>query len=1655
MLSASRGASDPPNMSEVSMLAGLSRHSRRARTQSGRSHVVSRLALALLVLASILPAGPLAVAQEASSDPAPQIADELVEKRGERSKVFLNSDGSHTARLFTSPVHFLAQDGTWQEIDPTLVASELSGYAWRNAADSFAVHFSATAKPQDMVLVTDSTSSVSFGFEGADPASAAVVDGSKITYPGIRPGMDLVYEVREGEVKELVVLHNAPEQQLDLRFPLTLSNLTAQETTNDAFNLVTSSGEVGFYLSDLWMIDSALDPSSGESAFSENVVATLSDASSTPTLTVTPDHAWLTAPERIYPVTIDPTITKETNDDTYIQSNICCKDVSGELEMKSGTYDSGSTKARSLLKFADVQSQIPSGATITGARMHVWESHSWSCTPRDVSAHRITDSWDGNSVRWSTQPGVASAATTVNVAKGYSSSCGAGWVEFPNLGDMVTYWKNNNNNYGIEIRSPNETNNDWWKKWHATGSGHRPYLEVFYSDPDTTPPPPPSISSSTHPSQSTWYANDDPSFSFSSTDASGIGGYSYVLDQNSGTEPDKIIETTGTTASFTNKSEGQWWFHVRAKDGAPDPNWGDPSHFKIQIDISAPGAPSLSSSTHGSTTTCSTNNDPAFSWSASDLSGISGYSYLLDRSSSTTPDTTSEGTGTTRSYTDIADGDWWFHVRAQNGSGLWGSASHYKVQINAAPADAPATQSGTHPSQSTWYANDDPAVSWSLTDFFGITGYSRALDQSSTTTPDTLSEGTATSSGFADLADGEWWFHVRGQDGCGVWGNTGRYRFRIDDTNPAAPSISSSSHSSESTWYSNNDPAFQWSVSDTSGISGHSFVIDRGTGVTVDTTSDSTSAGKSYVDLADGVWYFHARSQNGSGLWGLSSYRKVQIDTVVPGAPSLSSSTHPDQTLTYRSNDPSFEWKTPSDMSGISGYSYVLDQVSGTTPDTTSEGTSLSKSYSNLADGTYYFHVRAKDAAGNWGGASQHKVTINVPAPAVSPRLSAPEGQIDPDGKPVVKNGDLLTFGGDITEGTGADAPLDTTAKITTCDLVVLNEAGATASRLAVPLTSCRNVDGKLTGSYSPSSLGVTRGSVRLEVVAERTEGGVTKTSGVQQSSPVMIDNKPPVITAAELGCDSEFPGVCEDETTIRVLLSEKVKGDFLLADFTVSGNTILSAESGCTTTTFCNRVTLVVATELSGDNPPTVTYAHVSLPGRVRPHDGPRQPLPDGSHTLRDPIAQPDSAPLDSEPDPDDPPAELRVSPPGQVLVLSANVLQSLTHRDGYVDDCGAVGAGADKDCNAEGRELAFARRIKKLAEKSQGLTDQSVDGMDMVPDILLLQETRCDDARGIAKELRRRIRVGGAVPEIKVAACREEPKYEGDDGNPEGPVLNDTAVLYNESELELIRVRTVLTAYDSSQNPEDCDDPTRNFFIDGDGDGQNDCIVKWKRHYRALFEEVKSGKKVAVASVHLTTSTHNSKQARPVLLRQWMTKIANHLQRFDASSYVIAGDLNAQRCVDTTGDEVTEPGEVVEALNSPEPQGCTPTAWWGSLTGPGYDYLDSVFDEHGDLRKRNTQRDLDRQYFKGCSSDLFYDEVTKNCTQYGGENKRIDFVFAKGPVADPVLGASFDINCGVDDPPSPGFQPHCRSRPPEAWGNPRRYSDHRLLWGLVAIEG
>lgn len=98
-------------------------------------------------------------------------------------------------------------------------------------------------------------------------------------------------------------------------------------------------------------------------------------------------------------------------------------------------------------------------------------------------------------------------------------------------------------------------------------------------------------------------------------------------------------------------------------------------------------------------------------------------------------------------------------------------------------------------------------------------------------------------------------------------------------------------------------------------------------------------------------------------------------------APVIQSETHPDSTLTYEKSAISLSWERTMPAVGITGYSYELNEQSGTEPDELLEGTHTSYSANLAADSkshTYWFHIRVQDKLGFWSNTGHYKINTGL-----------------------------------------------------------------------------------------------------------------------------------------------------------------------------------------------------------------------------------------------------------------------------------------------------------------------------------------------------------------------------------------------------------------------------------------------------------------------------------------------------------------------------------------------------------------------------------------------------------------------------------------------------------------------------------------------------
>ena len=222
--------------------------------------------------------------------------------------------------------------------------------------------------------------------------------------------------------------------------------------------------------------------------------------------------------------------------------------------------------------------------------------------------------------------------------------------------------------------------------------------------------------------------------------------------------------------------------------------------------------------------------------------------------------------------------------------------------------------------------------------------------------------------------------------------------------------------------------------------------------------------------------------------------------------------------------------------------------------------------------------------------------TIDNTGPVATPTLSTPHrvgrvgGSVNDASMPyVAKNGDVLTFGGQIFKN-GSSTTLDSTAKVS-CIVDSLRDG----HRIGEQSFKCSNSNGTISGMAAPTfASGADAAQLRVTTV---DAGGNTATS---LSNTIVVDNIVPQLDFARTGLGGSTPSD-RDAKTVRVKLREPVIGGFNAADFTVHNGPVTFPVSAVffdgTGTTFGQTLVLTLADPIGRNDTPIVDYHVPSAP--------------------------------------------------------------------------------------------------------------------------------------------------------------------------------------------------------------------------------------------------------------------------------------------------------------------------------------------------------------------------------------------------------------------------------------------------------------------------
>ncbi|MGP4093856.1 LamG-like jellyroll fold domain-containing protein [Nonomuraea sp. KM90] len=613
---------------------------------------------------------------------------EVESMRSETRQVFAKPDGTLTMELNVRPVR-VRQAGRWVPVDTTLRVRPDGAVEPVAAAIGLTLSGGGSAP---LARLSRGAKTLELGWQGTLPKP--VLSGDTATYAEVMPGVDLqVTADVDGFSHILVVKSRAAAAQLtELSYPLTADGVGLKSDKAGNLEAVDEAGGTIFVAPTpkMWDSEGITSPQAlKEGRSPEAREATMGVELAGGKLRLRPDRKMLADQKTKYPVYLDPYFSAARGSWTAVWSNWPNSNYLNSSDVaRVGHVES--QKNRSFF-------QMSTGSTIHGKQiikgtLRTYETWSYSCSARQVEA------WGtgaiSKSTTWNSQPSWTRKLATVNVAKGWGSSCLPGGVEF----DVTTWvadaaakkWSQAT----IGLRATSETDVYAWKKFK-----NNPSLVIEYNSIPTDPvaadlwsdPGGPCVSGDGRPVISTatpklWAKLKD-------TDNSVKGRFEWY--NAAGTKTGEYVTALGSSGTafyatipqslYADGALVRW--RVRGEDGKATSAWSP--FCEATVDATAPGREPVVTSPQFAENAWSdgVGLEGTFTFDPNGVADVAAYVYGLDTTPKTEVPPGPDGRATIR-LTPRHDGPNVLSVRSKDRAGQLGPIRTYVFNVNGGSAPA-------------------------------------------------------------------------------------------------------------------------------------------------------------------------------------------------------------------------------------------------------------------------------------------------------------------------------------------------------------------------------------------------------------------------------------------------------------------------------------------------------------------------------------------------------------------------------------------------------------------------------------------------------------------------------------------------------------------------------------------------------------------------------------------------------------------------------------------------------------------------------------------------------------------------------------------------------------------------------------------------------
>lgn len=475
---------------------------KKMKIRSSKSRIIS-IAIAAAIISTCTIPNVIAESRNEINEPEQTISNsqedeiyitgEIAELRSEYSKTYEQSDGSRIAVMSAAPICFYDEEKeTWEEYDNRLTyneetetfESEETGSDMQvslpknideqNNIEVEADGYTVSITPIDMSSLSSKKTNKKKKIKSIsekslkkysleDYVSDSVLDG-KVEYTQDESSK-VEYIFSGSGLKENIILSKAPIKNQTYSFRLKADGLTAKLKKDNTIKLLDKDKKAVFVIPASYMYDSNF-------SFSDKIKTTLKKEGTEYILTYKPDYKWLTDEERVYPVTIDPTVdTKDYTERTVDTSvvSILSSNIVSNYTLFVGSYSNYTVD--SYIKFANLPPRDKKWI-ISKAKLNIKTSGN---NGSKINAYKIKSDWSLKNV-YKTAPEVSDTILDVCDVPDAKDK----WVYW-DITNTVNSWYNGEENYGIKLSSSYlENNQSMFYSANSEDSANAPFVSVEY-----------------------------------------------------------------------------------------------------------------------------------------------------------------------------------------------------------------------------------------------------------------------------------------------------------------------------------------------------------------------------------------------------------------------------------------------------------------------------------------------------------------------------------------------------------------------------------------------------------------------------------------------------------------------------------------------------------------------------------------------------------------------------------------------------------------------------------------------------------------------------------------------------------------------------------------------------------------------------------------------------------------------------------------------------------------------------------------------------------------------------------------------------------------------------------------------------------------------